>query len=587
MKTTGKVSFPVTTDEPLVQSFINQGVGQLHGFWYFEAERSFRQAAAIDPNCAVAYWGMAMANPRWERRARGFIAKASEHKSGITRRESMWIESLASYYLAGPERDKERRAKLVADLENISREFPDDLEARAFLVWKIWENIHRGIRISDYEKADRLISSVLDVEPEHPIHHYRLRLWERKDARRGLESAARCGQASPGIGILWHAPGRIYSRLHRYSDAAWHQEASARVHHAQIVRDRVLPDRIHYYSHNNEWLVRNLSHVGRVRDAIDMAKNMLEVPRHPNYNNLNKWGCSAFWGRIRLRELLLRYELWGELEDLSRTLLKPVPDIYAEYIPTLHAIGLAYFHQGKVDEGRKFIEQMEALRKEFQASSNVAVKAAEETAHSEEKEEADVKLAKFQAARRFGKKLAMLTRGLNELKVLDALAAGDKELALKHVADPRHLARDRLSRIYLEAGDGKKAKKFALSVVNPAGPQVQPLANAVDILYRLGEHEESFKYFRTLQKNSAFIDLDIPVFQRIAPVAKALKFRKDWRAKKETPKDIGDRPSLDRLGPFRWQPYRAEPWKLTGVDGRSHSLRSYRGRNIIVIVLPR
>ena len=52
----------MTTENPLVQEFVNQGVGQLHGYWFFEAERSFRQAAMLDPNCAIAYWGMAIAN---------------------------------------------------------------------------------------------------------------------------------------------------------------------------------------------------------------------------------------------------------------------------------------------------------------------------------------------------------------------------------------------------------------------------------------------------------------------------------------------------------------------------------------------
>ncbi len=52
-------AFSVTTKQPLVQKFIDQGIGQLHGFWYFEAERSFRQAASLDPDCASAYWGMA------------------------------------------------------------------------------------------------------------------------------------------------------------------------------------------------------------------------------------------------------------------------------------------------------------------------------------------------------------------------------------------------------------------------------------------------------------------------------------------------------------------------------------------------
>ena len=59
---TGKVLFPVTTDSGEAQMFFEQGIGQLHGYWDFEAERTFRQVARLDPDCAMAYWGMAMAN---------------------------------------------------------------------------------------------------------------------------------------------------------------------------------------------------------------------------------------------------------------------------------------------------------------------------------------------------------------------------------------------------------------------------------------------------------------------------------------------------------------------------------------------
>ena len=48
-----------------------------------------------------------------------------------------------------------------------------------------------------------------------------------------------------------------------------------------MMRDRVMPDRIHNFAHNNEWLTRNLSHAGRVERALAMAKNMIELPRCP------------------------------------------------------------------------------------------------------------------------------------------------------------------------------------------------------------------------------------------------------------------------------------------------------------------
>src|SRR6185312_4281347 len=72
----GKSHFPVTTKSSEAQAFIDQGVAQLHSFFYFEAERSFRQAARLDPGCVMAYWGMAMANVNNPRRAREFLKEA-------------------------------------------------------------------------------------------------------------------------------------------------------------------------------------------------------------------------------------------------------------------------------------------------------------------------------------------------------------------------------------------------------------------------------------------------------------------------------------------------------------------------------
>ena len=73
MQGTGPIAFEVTTDHPEVQKFVEQGIGQLHGFWYFEAERSFRQAAMLDADCAIAYWGMAMAKNGNSTRAKKFL----------------------------------------------------------------------------------------------------------------------------------------------------------------------------------------------------------------------------------------------------------------------------------------------------------------------------------------------------------------------------------------------------------------------------------------------------------------------------------------------------------------------------------
>ena len=91
----GGIRFPVTTKSAEAQAFFNQGVGQLHGFWYFEGERSFRQVALLDPGCAMAYWGLAMANINNPERAKEFIRNAGKLKPKASPLEQAWIHALS------------------------------------------------------------------------------------------------------------------------------------------------------------------------------------------------------------------------------------------------------------------------------------------------------------------------------------------------------------------------------------------------------------------------------------------------------------------------------------------------------------
>src|SRR5688572_22149541 len=298
MEGTGKVRFPVTTASLDAQKFFEQGVGQLHGFWYFESERSFRQAAALDADCAMAYWGMAMANGGNEKRAKEFIRQAAQRKQKVSKREVMWIDGLNDYYHGSEKDEAKRRRNHIRSVEAIVQEFPEDVEAKAFLAWRIWDSRSK-LPISSLQAVDALLDQVFQAEPMHPAHHFRIHLWDEEKAERAVASAARCGPAAPAIAHMWHMPGHTYSKLRRYEDAVFQQEASARVDHARMIRDRVMPYQIHNYAHNNGWTVENLVYVGRVGDAVELAKNLVELPRHPKLNDASKGGNAAATGRDR------------------------------------------------------------------------------------------------------------------------------------------------------------------------------------------------------------------------------------------------------------------------------------------------
>ena len=372
---TGNVTFPATCSKPIVQKFINQGLGQLHGFWFFEAERSFRQAAAIDPECAIAYWGMAMANINNDKRAKGFIALAVKRKDKVTERERMYIEAVDAYVKAGSKKNKDRSRAYAKALERISYKYPEDIESKALLGLQLWGNRRRGLPLDSYLAVNALLEQVLAKNPMHPCHHFRIHLWDYEKPDKALNSAARCGQASPGIAHMWHMPGHIYSRLKRYEDACFQQEASARVDHAHMMRDRVLPDQIHNFAHNNEWLCRNLLYVGRASEAVSLAKNMLELPRHPKYNTMKKSGSTRY-GRMRLFQALNTYEMWDEMISLAGTSYLEPTDDFNEQVKRERHLGRAYFRSGKTKKGKELLASLEKRLSDQRAQQEKAGAAA-------------------------------------------------------------------------------------------------------------------------------------------------------------------------------------------------------------------
>lgn len=344
-----KIHFPITTKSPEAQAFFEQGMGQIHGFWYYEAERSFRQVALLDKDCAMAYWGMALANIDNAARAKKFMAECVKHKEAASEREKMYIDAVDSYFKADDKKRKERNDAYTKALERILYKYPDDIEARSLLALQLWKNRDAGTPISSFLAIDALLDQVFKADPMHPAHHYRIHLWDLERAENALGSAALCGQTSAGVAHMWHMPGHIYSRTKRYEDACWQQEASARVDHAHMMRDRVMPDQIHNFAHNNEWLIRDMVFVGRMGDAIDLAKNMCDLPRHPKYNTLTKG--SANFGRMRLFEVLTRFEQWDQLIALCHTPYLAATDVEAEQVKRLRHLGMAYYRRSDSAKG--------------------------------------------------------------------------------------------------------------------------------------------------------------------------------------------------------------------------------------------
>src|SRR5262249_53937069 len=308
----------------------------------------------------MTYWGMAMANVNNARRAREFLKEARKRAGAgaISRREQLYLEALEAFYKDGAN-VRTHQQDLLRGLEAIVQEIPDDIDARAWMVMVAWRAIGGGP--VSHQSLDVVLDPVLQAEPMHPgAHHYRIHLWDGVKPIRAERSAALYARSAPGIAHAWHMPGHSYTGLKRYVDAAYQQEGSARVDHAYMFRDRVMPFEIHNYAHNNQWLCTSYSHIGRMRDAIAVARNLVEQPRDPQKNGPNDGGSPQRYGRLRWSEVLVRYELWDELIEATDSGALDWANIPEEQAQRAYTLGLACAARG---DARRLAEQVEALKK--------------------------------------------------------------------------------------------------------------------------------------------------------------------------------------------------------------------------------
>ena len=659
MQGMGNVHWQTTTPSPMAQRFFDQGLAQLHGFWYFEAERSFRQAASIDPDCAIHYWGMARANVENPKRSDGFIQQAVrriETASKLERRlieawkdrVQNWPEDPSDKNSDGDEKDpkQKRRSRDVGEsvrnqrkdrlkqyakaLEDISLDYRDDVEVKAMLVLQIWQNQSQGIEIQSYAAIDALLSEIFRLNPMHPAHHFRIHLWDYRKEELALSAAANCGPSAPGIAHMWHMPGHTYSRLHRYSDAAWQQEASARVDHAHMMRDVIMPDQIHNYAHNNEWLIRNWMFLGRVDEAVSLAKNMIELPRHPDYNTLEGSG-SASYGRQRLIAAMTDFQCWQQLAELCDSpYLNEAEDADYSRDSVLAWKGIALAQLGNSERAQIIREQIATLRSSLRQSlaelDEASVgsrrippqllepfdlpadllqsendKALPERVNREFDESAwkDKPAEERERAKKRHEIRYRYYRLGIRLAALDAhLAAqrGDFRAAVRLSHEAREMV-DSKQRIEWcsKAGEYELSIQKSNDLLNSSPGQILPAALTVWVAQQGIQGQSSspsVQSWTEIRKRAAQqcsdlspgCDSQLPWVERARLIAQEHVSEIEWGKLRSLPQDLGDRPSLDTLGPLRWSPSPAPIWVAASPTGEEFSSKKMVGKPYVLIL---
>ena len=225
----GQLAFPTSTKSPEAQSAFVEGMLLLHLFEYQYAQLAFQNAQALDPDFALAYWGEAMTatHPVWNQQnmaaGRAALAKLgataqARAAKAPTAREKAWLDTAEILYGEGSKRDRD--ARFATAMEKISRDYPDDDEAKLFHSLGLL-GLAQGERdLPNFLAAAEIAKSVYRHNPEHPgaAHYWIHGMDDPEHASGALEAARSLSRIAPRAGHAQHMTAHIFMALGMWDD---------------------------------------------------------------------------------------------------------------------------------------------------------------------------------------------------------------------------------------------------------------------------------------------------------------------------------------------------------------------------------
>jgi tetratricopeptide (TPR) repeat protein len=291
----GSIGYKITTANERAQAYFDQGLRLAYAFNHGEAQRAFRMAQKLDPECAMCFWGEALVLgpninlPMQEDAvAPAFTAaqKAKALAGKATPREQALIDALAARYGSDP---KGARAPLdtayAAEMAKVAAQFSDDdeiatLYAEAVMDLSPWNYWKPGGHEPNPQSAPIVptLERVLARNPNHPgaIHFYIHAVEASDRPERAEPYANRLRGAIPGAGHLVHMPSHIYYRVGRYLDALEDNKIAVKVDEKYLA-DTNAPMgvyRLGYYPHNVHFVMVSAQMAGDGQTVIAAAEKL-------------------------------------------------------------------------------------------------------------------------------------------------------------------------------------------------------------------------------------------------------------------------------------------------------------------------
>ncbi len=274
---------PIDTRKPDAQKFFNQGLVLLYSFNRYEALRSFRKASELDPQAAMAYWGMAMAqgpyinmdgDPSYDLKGACAAVDAGLKLAAPPARERAWLQAAATWC---PEY---RPPAYVEAMRSLTERYPDDPDALTVYAESLMIPVRwhwyaaDGTAASGVAEAERALLEVMRRWPDHPgANHYYIHVVESShNPERAIPSAQRLMGIVPWAGHIVHMPGHVWLVM-----GDWEMAAAVNERAADVDREYFEASHVHsgtyapYYLHNLHFIVYARMMQGRKADGLRAA----------------------------------------------------------------------------------------------------------------------------------------------------------------------------------------------------------------------------------------------------------------------------------------------------------------------------
>jgi tetratricopeptide (TPR) repeat protein len=369
----GKHTRPVATSNPEAQKFFDQGLNFMYAFNHDEAVRAFRRAAELDPDCAMAYWGISLSMgknynyplfpPEKAKAAWKALESARAKANAESEANRALVEALAARYADPlPKETRPLEEAYAKAMKAVWEKFPKDADIGALYAeslmnlrpWDLWTI--DGKPQPETPEILKVLQAVVELDPKHPLaNHLYIHACEASPNPEKADAAAdRLRDLQPALGHMVHMPSHIDIRRGRWQAAI---EANDRAITADRNYAKTVPEQGFYrmyMAHNHHMLAFAAMMQGESKRALTAVRDMLaDVPK--DWVALPENAAIADGFVAAPLEVMKRFGQWDEI------LKEPAPP---EIFPIARAMrhhirAIAYAAKGETAKAR---EEQKAFR---------------------------------------------------------------------------------------------------------------------------------------------------------------------------------------------------------------------------------